>query len=170
MKSGNVTYFYICYTFSIEATKFRLKHVQLCSLPHLALPSPPTATSSHPYLTATGTGRGHRQWDRHWGPQNCLWMLSAVPVWQQLSNEQERGVVQVRHGQTGLTATQWALHARLLPPGQLHALPRAGDTCKSQLPSRSVFVCLSKGIPEVWLHIGFCHIQRKREDFSRKGY
>lgn len=170
MKYGNATYFYICYTFSIETTKFRLKDVQLSSLLHPPLPSPPTATSSHPCLTATGTERGHKQWGRYWGPQHCPWVLSAIPVWQQLSNEQARGVVQVRHGLSDLTAFQWALWARLLSPGQLHALPRAGATCKSQLLSRSLLVCLSKCIPKVWLHSGFCHIKRKREDFSGKGY
>lgn len=143
MKYGNVTYFYICYTFSIEPTKFRLKHVQLSSLLHPPLPSPPTATSSHPCLTATATGRGHKQWGRHWGPQHCPWVLSALPVRQQLSNKQARGVVQVRRGLSDLIAAQWALQARLIPPRSAACIAQSWSYLQIPVPFQ---VCFS--LPE----------------------
>lgn len=90
----------------------------MCSCPAfqtLLCPALPLLPPATPTCQQQGQ-KGEASSERHWGPQNCHWVLCAVPVWQQLSNEWSRGVVQVRHGVSDLTATQWALPARLLPP------------------------------------------------------
>lgn len=87
VKYGNVTYFYICYIFSIEATKFRLKHVQvstfytlLCPVLPLLPPATPTCqqqgqegdTSSE---TDTGDYKGSL------GDTLCSTCVAAAEQW-----------------------------------------------------------------------------------------
>lgn len=152
LKYGGVTSFCIFYTFFLGGTEFETG-VWAAPQP----PAPQSAQSAPHHLQPAQGQQGDTSKGTGTGDQKTI----AGSSGQYLGGR--RGAMRWSRWETG-------------PQAWLRPLPGAGTPCKSQLPRRSLRACLCrintlcKVILMVCSHTDFCHIQRKGEDFSRRGY